>query len=207
MNKRDWGATLTKMKSDKSEEPIKLDLSTHYPEVLLQRPLVKPLHGIAPREIMGAEWWETTRKQVYKDNGYHCLACGVHRSNAKYHKWMEAHEQYEVDYINTKYTLTSIISLCHCCHAFIHYQRTTAMLNCGNITKEKFDDIFAHGNEVLSRTGLVKSYDLPESHFPENDGTWSSWYLEFNGSKYFSKFANYQEWEDFYAKKNTEINK
>ena len=35
------------------------------PELLLQNSTVKPLHGVVPREILGKEWWDKTRRAAY----------------------------------------------------------------------------------------------------------------------------------------------
>lgn len=210
--KRDWSSVTNSLQSlDKKENTERLvntTISEHDPLLLTMPPLVKPLHGTAPRVIKGDEWWNETRQNVYKKNRFHCVACGVHKSNAKIHQWLEAHEYYQVDYVNTKYTLKDIIPLCHCCHAFIHYQRSTAMLNSGNMSKEKFDIIMEHGKEVLARIGVDKStIILPEDHFPETNGKWKDWYFEFEGIKHYSKFDSYSEWEAFYTAQNNEKNK
>jgi hypothetical protein len=206
--KRDWSKVASQMKDqDKKEESERLvnnTVSEHDPMLLTMPPLVKPLHGTAPRMIMGESWWNDTRQEVYKKNKFHCVACGVHKSNAKIHQWLEAHEYYEVDYVNTKYALKDIIPLCHCCHAFIHYQRSTAMLNAGKLSKKNFDIIMDHGKEVLSRIGVDKSeIILPEDHFPETNGKWGDWYFEFEGVKHYSKFENYDAWNEFYTNQNS----
>lgn len=190
-------------KKEIKEKLINTKIEKHESSLLLMPPLVKPLHGIAPREIKGEDWWYATRNEVYKKNNYHCLACGVHKSNAKLYQWLEAHEYYEVDYINTKYTLKDIISLCHCCHAFIHYQRTTAMLDNNKITKNEFDIIMKHGKTILEEINANKdNIVLPEDHFPENNGKWKEWYLDFEGKKYYSKFNDLNEWIEYYDNLN-----
>lgn len=209
MSKNSMSAMLAALdKMDKKETKDKLvnkTIAEHDPLLLTMPPLVKPLHGTAPRTIRGDDWWNTTRQEVYKKHNYHCVACGVHKSNAKIHQWLEAHEYYEVDYTNTKYTLKDIIPLCHCCHAYIHYQRSTAMLNAGKMSKHTFDTIMKHGQDVLNEIGIDKSsIVLPEDHFPENNGRWKDWYFELDGVKYYSKFESYDEWNDFYTKQNND---
>lgn len=210
--KRDWSAIAGQMKQlderENKDRLVNTKIADHDPSLLLMPPLVKPLHGTAPREIKGEDWWYETRQNVYKKNNYHCVACGVHKSNAKLHQWLEAHEYYEVDYVNTKYTLKDIIPLCHCCHAFIHYQRTTAMLNAGKISKQRFDQIMEHGRTILKEIGANKDdIVLPEDHFPEHNGKWNQWYLEFEGVRHYSRFKDFSEWEDFYTKKDSESDK
>lgn len=192
------------MKEADSDISIKT-IASHDPRILLQRPIVKPLYGIAPREIKGKEWWDKTRADVYRKHNFHCIACGVHKTNAKEKKHLEAHEWYDVDYGNRKYVLKEIIPLCHYCHAFIHYQRSAAMLECGNYSAAKYNAIMKHGNEVLEELGLIKDYNLPPEHYPENDGSWKMWYLEFDGNKYYSKFENVEALTAYYEKLNSEI--
>ena len=210
--KRDWSAVTGQMQKqvnkEKSDTLINTTILPHDPMLLTMPPLVKPLHGTAPRTIKGDDWWNTTRQEVYKKHKFHCVACGVHKSNAKIHKWLEAHEYYEVDYVNTKYTLKDIIPLCHCCHAFIHYQRSTAMLNIGKMSQYTFDTIMAHGKKVLEEIGVDKSkIVLPEDHFPENNGKWSEWYFELDGIKHYSKFASLTEWNAYYTELNNKEDK
>lgn len=196
-------AALDKMDSkEKKDRLVNKTIAEHDPSLLTMPPMVKPLHGTAPRTIKGDTWWNETRQEVYKKNNYHCVACGVHKSNAKVHQWLEAHEYYEVDYVNTKYTLKDIIPLCHCCHAYIHYQRTNAMLISGKMSKRTFDTIMNHGDEVLKEIGINKSdIVLPEAHYPELNGGWEKWYFEFEDQKHYSKFGSYEDWNDYYNPK------
>lgn len=210
--KRDWSNIVNQMKkqteNEKTDRLVNLKIAPHDPSLLTMPPLVKPLHGTAPRTIKGDQWWQETRQEVYKKNNYHCVACGVHKSNAKIHQWLEAHEYYNVDYTNTKYTLKDIIPLCHCCHAYIHYQRSTAMLNCGKMSKDTFDIIMKHGDDVLLEIGIKKSdIILPEDHFPENNGKWNEWYFEFEDNKFYSQFKDYKAWEEYYSNLNASDDK
>lgn len=205
--KKDWGSLLTKMKDveakEKKEELVNETIREHRNDILLCPPIVKALHGVAPREIMGESKWHEVRNNCYESNKFHCLACGVHRSKALFHNWLEAHELYEIDYINKKYTLKEIVPLCHACHSYIHYQRTKAMLDCGKMNQEKYDTIMKHGDSVLVEVGLKKSdMILPKEHFPETYGGWSGWHLEYEGKKHYSRFDSVLEWMEFYERLN-----
>jgi hypothetical protein len=76
-----------------------LDLN-RYPlkEILFCPNTPKPLHGMSPRSILGDEWWDKERIKAYRKFFNHCQACGVHKSDALYHRWLEAHEVFNFDY-------------------------------------------------------------------------------------------------------------
>ena len=76
-----------------------LDLN-QYPlkELLFCPNTPKPLHGMSPRSILGDEWWDKERIKAYRKFFNHCQACGTHKSDALYHRWLEAHEVYHFDY-------------------------------------------------------------------------------------------------------------
>lgn len=193
------------------------------PEILQHPNIPKPLHGLAPREIKGKSWWDKTRKAVYKKQGDCCIACGVHKSEAKYHNWIEAHEYYNMDYVEGSMKIEKIVGLCHSCHAYIHSGRTLVMYQKGNIGFNKAYDIMTHGFKVLKNNNLepwyghvqaflgILSYrgiDIPENMMvryeqlkrqqkPEYmQPDWSKWYLELEGEKYYGKFNNQREWKE-----------
>lgn len=68
------------------------------PGILLQPNIPKPLHGLNPRSVLGKDWWDWQRHEAYKKFGFRCWACGVHQWRAEYHRWLEGHESYRIDY-------------------------------------------------------------------------------------------------------------
>ena len=169
----------------KREKKLSLKLR---PEVLLSGNVPKPMHGVAPRVVLGKKWWDETRKAAYQSTGRHCVACGVHESNAPYRRWLEGHELYEVDYLLGRMTYLETVPLCHACHCFIHDGRLLSLLEKGEISRAKYDTIIAHGEAVLRKAGLQRQgYDGP---FAE----WSDWRLVVNGEEYPPKFKSLEDW-------------
>ena len=182
-----------------------------YPEILLALPITPPLHGVNPRSIKGDTWWRKTRAAACESTEDHCIACGVHKSEAKYRKWMEAHEDYEIDIPNFEYRLKRIVPLCHACHNYIHIARLNMLLRKGEITVKKFQDIVRHGNDLvrpIERNG-AKSFDtLTDAektilYRPELTGSWSKWHLKFEGTDYFSPNKTYEDWQKTYQSKGS----
>lgn len=166
------------------------------PKYLTHPNVPKPLHGTNPRSVLGQEWWDIQRQEAYAKNDYCCWACGVHKSEAKYHQWLEAHESYDYNYRLGRAKLNEIIALCHSCHNFIHSGRLQMMVNKGEYSISKQRDILEHGCAVLSEASLEQ---------PRFDGDikvarWEKWHIVIDGEKYYSKFANFEEWRDFYQR-------
>lgn len=162
---------------------------TRRPEVLLQNNTVKPLHKVVPRTILGKQWWDETRERAYAATDYHCIACGVPKSSAKWHKWLEGHEVYTIDYKNGRMTYIETVALCHFCHCFIHDGRLKAMLDRKEINQDKYDAVMAHGKLVLKEAGLRKESNLGRQVAP-----WSEWRLVLFGQEYPPIFKDYNEW-------------
>ncbi len=109
--------------SDKIKEHLSKSVQVVWvrrPEVLLCPNTPKPLHGVVPREIYGQSWWNKTREAAYRSTNYHCLACGVHKYQAKHRQWLEGHELYEINYVEGTSTYIETVPLCHFCHNSIH---------------------------------------------------------------------------------------
>lgn len=191
-------------------------------ELLLHPNIPKPLHGINPRSILGKKWWDCVRRIAYLEHNNHCWACGIHKSKAKYHKWLEAHEVYQIDYQTGRVELLKICALCHSCHNYIHDGRMQMMVRNGRIRLEKYIDILIHGEKIINQylTSLNKDHQgitwkQPfEPTFPfqysfpnfqvglpqlvENKASWSDWHLVLNGNVYYSRFSDFDEWQAYY---------
>jgi hypothetical protein len=190
-------------------KPIEIGVELR-PELLQHPNIPKPLHGLAPRVIKGQEWWDKTRQDAYASTNYHCLACGVHKTEAKYHKWLEAHEDYTFNLKTGEVNVKQIIPLCHSCHNFIHSGRLSITAE-----RDKIIDILKHGFKILEDNNLdvseatymiakwadfkhnskVKDYGIPED---EMCNVWGEWHLILDGKKHYSKFKNHEEWRKFY---------
>ena len=193
------------------------------PELLLHPNIPKPLHGVNPRNLLGQKWWNSVRTRAYLTHNYHCWACGVHKAKAKYHKWLEAHEVYQIDYENGRVELLEICALCHCCHNYIHDGRLQMMVMNGTISIKKYVDILTHGERIISQylSSLNKEYQAIiwkqpfEPTFPFQEvfpnltipglpqpvdlkASWSDWHLVLNGNKYYSRFQDFDEWQAYY---------
>lgn len=181
------------------------------PEILTHPNIPKPLHGISPRTIMGQRWWDNKRQEVYRSTEYHCIACGVHKTEARGPKWLEAHESFEIDYNTGICTIRSIEPLCHYCHNFIHSGRLFV-----NDTTNKFKiDVLNHGFDIIRKNDLkcfyitidiavrlgIKIWGIKKYTPVISKGVrWQDWKIVFNDKEYRSKFKNYEEWSNFYSK-------
>lgn len=185
------------------------------PEILCQPNIPKPLHGVAPRTIMGQKWWDKTRQEVYASTDYHCVGCGVPKIEAKGPKWLEAHEYWEINYDAGTAIIQSIQPLCHYCHNFIHSGRLTGIL--GKLKSEdEVKRILEHGFRVLKQHKLqcfygtleladkvgADTYGVEAYETPESTVEWKDWRLLFDGKEYGSKFRDMEEWHDFYQSEN-----
>ncbi len=159
------------------------------PEILLQNNTVKALHRVVPRTILGTEWWDTTRQAAYASTDFHCVACGVHKSEAIEHRWLEGHEVYRINYRLGRMTYLETVPLCHYCHNFIHDGRLLALHHRGEIPKDKYDTVMAYGRFVLKEAKLRKK---PPYRGPM--ALWDDWRLILFDKEYPPIFHTYKEW-------------
>lgn len=184
------------------------------PEILCHPHIPKPLHGINPRTINGKAWWDRIRQKVYQKYDYHCLGCGIHKSNAKGYKWLEAHEFWKIDLETGICRVNTIEPLCHYCHNFIHSGRLSMIINKEKSIQE-VKDILEHGLMILSENNLkaypftlafanllkVNTFNVMPQELPKENISWSEWKLIYNNKEYKSKFSNIKEWQNHYSKK------
>jgi hypothetical protein len=192
------------------------------PELLTHPNIPKPLHGLNPRSLLGKEWWDVHRQEAYAKYDYHCWACGTHKSQAEIHQWLEGHESYEYDYKVGSATLKEIVALCYSCHNFIHSGWLFMQAKSGKIDRPTAAHIIDRGIGICEHHKLVpfratymirellwgtypvdvdrmiagKGYVPPDA---EDYGVrWKDWHLVIDGKRYYSNFANYDEWDAFY---------
>ncbi len=180
-----------------------------YPKILTHPHIPKPMHGVNPRNIGGREWWYKVRHQVYAKYNYRCLACGVHKSEAKKNKWLEAHENWDIDYKNGVCIIDSIQPLCHYCHQFIHSGYLSIRQD---ISIREKKEILQHGFDVLKGTGLevfeftlkfaellgVNTHGLKYYKLPKSNLGWGDWHLIYGNKKYYSNFDSYEDWKNHF---------
>lgn len=170
------------------------------PELLLGPNVPKPMHGVAPRVVLGAKWWNAERKAAYNRAGYRCQACGVMKWEAKSRKWLEAHEQYKIDYDKGLMHYVKAVALCHYCHNYIHDGRLNSLLLKGKVTHAKFAAIMQHGDAVLAAAGLHrKSYKEREADYVKlllagEVVPWHKWRLVIGRKKFPPKFKSAAQW-------------
>ena len=160
------------------------------PEILLQDPVPPPLHGMAPRTIMGSAWWDRERHAAAAKNNHKCWACNIPKDKARKHKWLEGHECYRTDWLKGTSTLVEVVSLCHYCHNYIHMGRLRCLLEAGDVSLGFVEDVIRHGDRLTAH--------LPVRMPIETMATWSDWVLIIDGTPYPSRFAHQAEWNAYY---------
>lgn len=189
------------------------------PEILTHPNIPKPLHGTAPRVIKGQNWWDEVRQRSYAKNNYCCWACGQHKTQDKFHSWLEAHEYYDIDYEKGIVRLKEIVALCHSCHSFIHSGRLLGEYQAGNITKEKSLYILRRGIRICIENslkpffvayfdlGIINGYSEEKAlqyaiergwYVDEENVPWDKWKMIIEGKEYYSRFKNIEEWKKEY---------
>lgn len=180
------------------------------PELLLHPNIPKPMHGVAPRTVLGDNWWNRERRKCYATTLFHCEACGVHKQDAKSRQWLEAHEVYDIDYRLGKMVYVRSTPLCHYCHNYIHDGRLQWLLREGKIPHAKYASIIQHGEGVLRKAGLFKQARIDrdavavEMVLNNSMAPWASWRLVVEGVEYPPLFNSYEEWLKNYAEGSNE---
>ena len=174
------------------------------PEILLCSNIPQPMHGVAPRVILGEKWWNATRQAAYKSTAYRCLACGVSKQDAKMHHWLEGHELYKIDYKKGLMRYVETVPLCHYCHTYIHDGRLNALLEQGRIHHAKFVAIMKHGDAVLAKAGLsrplIRDRDdaIIDGMLAGEVAPWNKWRLVIKGKRYPPRYKTLNDWRKAY---------
>lgn len=164
------------------------------PSILLHPNIPKPLHTVNPRSILGRKWWDMQRNKSYEEQDFHCHACGIHKEEAQYKKWLEGHEHYEIDYTTGRVEFIKVVALCHACHNYIHNGRLQSLLDDGTIQRARFNQIIKHGELVLKLAG----YTNYRPSYPPISVEWNDWHMVIEGKKYYSPFTDYDDWKEYH---------
>lgn len=162
------------------------------PEILTHPQIPPPLHGLAPRTVKGKKWWDQQRQIAYAKHDFHCHACGVPKSQARYRKILEAHESYKIDWAVGRVELEEIVALCHSCHNFIHRGLMEVLVEIGKMPKHKMSEILRHGDRILQEANLRKQ-PIPDVWAP-----WAEWVLVIDGVEFPGRFESEQEWLSYF---------
>ena len=173
------------------------------PKILLCPNVPKPMHGVAARVVLGAKWWNDTRRAAYQSTDFHCLACGVEKYKARGQQWLEGHEIYRINYRRGRMVYIMTVPLCHYCHNYIHDGRMTALVEKGQMPQAAYVAIVQHGDEVLRQA------KVPESRYNQKRiislkarispqiavgvvAAWENWRLVIDGKEYPPLYATFE---------------
>lgn len=120
----------------------------------LTHPLIpKVFHGVAPRTLLGDDWWYKKKIEVYQSTNFHCLTCGVSKLELEKGN-LHAHEVWIVNYATGRCWIKEIIPVCADCHTFIHAGRLTAMYINYTISEDELDRILIKGMDLLLKGNI-----------------------------------------------------
>lgn len=169
------------------------------PRVLLHPQIPKPMHGLAPRVVLGRAWWDVERSAAFASTDNHCLACGAARYDDPAWPHLEGHEEYRINYRRGIMTYVRCVPLCHWCHSFVHAGRTETLFRIGKITRADFDKTMKRANAMLKKAKLK-----PRAPYLGPCAAWSAWRLVVNGEEHPPIWRDYAHWAAGHAKINEE---
>lgn len=188
---------LSKASKDRKVRELVLE-----PFILALPTIPAPMHGTAPRVVLGSTWWDKTRKAAYRSTFYCCLACGTHQTLVRGgQKHLEGHEVYLIDYARGLMYYRKTSPLCPYCHRYCHRGRLRYLLESGKINHGTYRAIIQHGNAVLGVNGCELPVEMPyQGPMPD----WGDWRLVIGNKKYPGLFQSQKDWEDYHSERNKE---
>lgn len=190
----------------------------------------KPLHGVAPRTLLGAATWNRMRRACYAAADMTCEICGkkLERGMA------DAHEVYDIDYEKGVATFKRTVCTCRLCHRNgIHSGRCITLYKNGNPLMSK-DSLLSGAENVFTIISLYNSSHKgeplrcyatmldylkcdelrrPMEELIEKYGTkfymedpkkmakWGDWKLIIGSKEYPTPYQNEDEWKEAMEKR------
>ena len=223
---------MSKKKQILNEFDVKLVTKWTPPEGDDLRPLIampnipKPLHGVAPRTLLGAATWNRMRKNCYAMANNTCEICGDQPENLRHR---HGHEVYEIDYEKGIARFVRVFCVCALDHlACIHTGRAITLYKQNNPLYPKefllegaekafktiseynadnpgadlrayvtfLDYLRAPGLEEPMRE-LIKKYDM--KFYAEDKkklAKWEDWKLIIGNREYKTPYKDHKAWEE-----------
>lgn len=196
------------------------------------RPLVampnipKPLHGVAPRTLLGAATWNRMRKSAYLGADDTCEICGTKPDNLRQR---HGHEVYEIDYASGTAVFKRVFCICSLCHlGGIHTGRAITLFKQDNplYPKEFLLEGAEHAFKIISEynkdhpdadlrayatyldylksdelrgpmEALIDKYNIKfYKEDPKTMAKWGDWKLVINKKIFRTPYKNEKEWQE-----------
>lgn len=119
--------------------------------ILTMPNIPKPLHGQAPRTLLGSAVWNMMRKTCYTQADDTCEICGYKPEDLRAR---HGHELYSIDYATQTSEFKRVACLCKLCHIYcIHTGRALTMYKHGDplYTKEKLLEGAEHAFSLVHK--------------------------------------------------------
>lgn len=144
---------------------VKLITKWEPPEGGDLRPLIampnipKPLHGVAPRTLLGATAWNYMRRKCYENANDTCEICG---DKPELLRRRHGHEVYKIDYEKGTAEFVRVFCICSLDHlACIHTGRAITLFKHGNPLYPK--EFLLEGAEKAFKTISEYNKDHPDA--------------------------------------------
>lgn len=186
----------------------------------------KPLHGVAPRTVLGSTTWNYMRKACYHAAHDTCEICGERPDNLRHR---HGHEVYEINYKEGTAKFVRVFCVCATCHlACIHTGRAITLFKQGNPLYPK--EFLLEGAEKAftlisslnkgrdeapvrayatfieylkcdelreSMLDLIKKYEISfYSEDPKAMAKWGDWNLVIGNKHYPTPYKSEKEWRE-----------
>lgn len=194
------------------------------------RPLIampnipRPLHGVNPRTLLGANTWNHMRKSCYAQAEDTCEICGYKPDNLRNR---HGHEVYQIDYAHGTAKFVGVFCLCARCHlGCIHTGRALTLWKQHNplypteflldgaehafkIIKSYNDDnpgadlrayctfldYLKHDELREPMQKLIEKYDIKFYEAPEDMVEWGDWKLMIGNKEYNTPYTDKEDWK------------
>ena len=170
--------------------------------LILHPNIPKPLHGTAPRTLLGTTWWDGARRDAYRKAQRRCMCCGELVTKDALYPRLEAHECYSVDYDRCRLTFTEVVALCHWCHMGIHTGLASVLHTTRQMPNAEYKRIMAHRERILAKWAKDAVGDPSVATVGDPNRcpcAWSQWHLMIGEDRFEGQWESFDHWKAHYA--------